>query len=48
MFSDRKFEDAVLRDNHQEGSTMRLEPQFNEPDAVIDAAIRSSANSPPH
>lgn len=29
MFSDRTFEDAVLRDNHQEGSTMRLQAQFN-------------------
>lgn len=29
MFSDRTFEDAVLRDNHQKGSTMRLQAQFN-------------------
>lgn len=29
MFSDRTFEDAVLRDNQQKGSTMRLQAQFN-------------------
>lgn len=29
MFGDRTFEDAVLRDNHQKGSTMRLQAQFN-------------------
>ena len=29
MFADRTFEDAVLRENHQKGSTMRLQAQFN-------------------
>ena len=29
MVSDRTFEDAVLRDNRQEGSTVRVQAQFN-------------------
>jgi hypothetical protein len=29
MFGDRTFEDALVRENHQKGSTMRLQAQFN-------------------